>query len=259
MPRGKKTWRQKLAAAKAKPGLPKKWYCQKTRQHMVVPSPDEVERIVRRVRRGKLITMAQIGDLLRQKHAVDLACSMTTGIFAWLIAHAADEAARDGRKVVPPWWRVLKAGGELNPKYPGQGATQRARLREEGHRVVRKGKKLVVADYERALVGRVEPGIARFAASRPGKTGKAIRRKVLRRDDFGLCVLLPKTAWGLLPQRGSAAVRVHGTRRRVTVRSERCNCRGTDGHEHRFLSLGRSPGVAENDVVTIEPAGQVSQ
>ena len=51
-----------------------------------------------------------------------------------------------------PYWRTLKSDGELNGKYPGGIAAQAKRLRAEGHRVVKKGKRSVVADFERALV-----------------------------------------------------------------------------------------------------------
>ncbi len=153
MARTKKSWQEKLAAAKAKPGLPKRFYCEKSKQHMVVPSPGEVEEIIRTVRRGKLITMAQIARQLQQTHRVDLACPMTTGIFAWIIAHAAQEAQAEGAKRVPPWWRVLKTGGQLNPKYPGGGQIQQSLLEAEGHTIVRKGKSLTVAGYENALAG----------------------------------------------------------------------------------------------------------
>ncbi|MCA9101481.1 MAG: hypothetical protein KDA63_10040, partial [Planctomycetales bacterium] len=53
-----------------------------------------------------------------------------------------------GRQRITPYWRTLKAGGELNPKYPGGIKNLRARLTAEGHRVVKKGKRYVVADYE---------------------------------------------------------------------------------------------------------------
>jgi len=49
-------------------------------------------------------------------------------------------------------WRTLKAGGELNPKYPGGVEGQRARLESEGHKVVSKGQRLVVHEHERFLV-----------------------------------------------------------------------------------------------------------
>jgi len=150
--RGRKSWRQKLAAAKAKPDLPKRWFCEKAGQMFVVPSPDEVEQIICRVPRGRLITMQQIGGMLCRMHKVDVACPMTTGIMAWLIAHAAEEAAGEGAKRVPPWWRVLKTGAQLNPRYPGNGRTQQEKLEAEGHRIVARGKTLRVADYESALV-----------------------------------------------------------------------------------------------------------
>jgi hypothetical protein len=81
-----------------------------------------------------------------------MACPVTTGIFAWIAAHAADEAEQAGRKRITPYWRTLKAGGELNPKYPGGIKNLRARLEAEGHRVVVKGKWYFVAGLEKSVV-----------------------------------------------------------------------------------------------------------
>jgi hypothetical protein len=39
----------------------------------------------------------------------------------------------------------------LSEKYPGGAAAQKARLEAEGHAVSAKGKKYVVADYEKRL------------------------------------------------------------------------------------------------------------
>jgi hypothetical protein len=88
------------------------------------------------------------------KHKVTFACPITTGIFSWIAAHAADEAAAEGAKKVTPYWRTLKTGGELNPKYPGGAAGLARRLRAEGHKIVHKGKRFVVADYQKALFKR---------------------------------------------------------------------------------------------------------
>lgn len=77
---------------------------------------------------------------------------ITTGIFAWIAAHAAEEAAAEGEKSITPYWRTLKSGGEINPKYPGGLDVLRERLEDEGHTVVEKGKRLIVADYESGLV-----------------------------------------------------------------------------------------------------------
>ena len=49
---------------------------------------------------------------------------------------------------------ALKAGGELNPRYPGGLDGLRERLEAEGHSVVRKRKRYFVADYEKSLVTR---------------------------------------------------------------------------------------------------------
>jgi len=143
VPRTRKSWRQKLDAAKAKPDLPRIFTCYKTGKVFVVPSPAEIEPIIRAVPRGEVITMQQISRRLADAHKADLACPITTGLFCRLIAEAAEETGEpDGL----PWWRVLKTGNELNMKYPGGGGLQRRRLEDEGHRVKAMGKKLVVSD-----------------------------------------------------------------------------------------------------------------
>jgi hypothetical protein len=107
---------------------------------------------MRKVRRGKLTTIDAIRRSLAAKHGVTLACPITTGIFAWIAAHAADEAEAAGSARITPYWRTLKAGGELNPKYPGGIKNLRARLAAEGHRVRKKGNKYFVVDYATVLV-----------------------------------------------------------------------------------------------------------
>jgi len=79
---------------------------------------------------------------------------MTTGIFAWVAAHAAAEAAAQGKQDITPYWRTLKSGGQLNEKYPGGLEAQAARLREEGHPIEPgKGKRPPEAkDFEEHLV-----------------------------------------------------------------------------------------------------------
>jgi hypothetical protein len=88
---------------------------------------------------------------LASKHGATIACPITTGIFAWIAAHAAEEAAADGRKRITPYWRTLKTGGQINPKYPGGIEGLRKRLESEGHTLVLRGKHFVVERYERAL------------------------------------------------------------------------------------------------------------
>jgi hypothetical protein len=150
MARKKPTWREKLLDSK---GLPKVGPVtgRMTRRWgtgiMVIPAPLEVDEIMRSVRKGKLITIDGIRRRLAARHGADFACPITTGIFAWIAAHAADEAEQAGRRRITPYWRTLKSGGELNPKYPGGLDNLRSRLEAEGHEVVRRRNRMYVANY----------------------------------------------------------------------------------------------------------------
>ena len=148
----KKSWQEKLADDKDLPKVEKITGKMSTRWGqgtVVIPAPREVDAAMRKVRRGKLTTIDQIRQALAEKHGATIACPMTTGIFAWIAAHAADEAEGAGRKRITPYWRTLKAGGQLNPKYPGGERNLAARLRAEGHKVVKEGKRYLVEDFER--------------------------------------------------------------------------------------------------------------
>ncbi|MGB9853410.1 MAG: hypothetical protein ACPLRY_01170 [Candidatus Bathyarchaeales archaeon] len=57
-----------------------------------------------------------------------------------------------GEKNITPYWRTLKAGGVINEKYPGGAETQKRLLEIEGHKVVKKGQKYMIVNYEKALV-----------------------------------------------------------------------------------------------------------
>ena len=119
---------------------------------VVIPAPKEVDAAMKKIRSGKLTTIELIRNALAEKHGATIACPMTTGIFAWIASHAADEAEDEGRTRITPYWRTLKSGGELNPKYPGGVENLKARLTAEGHSVVQKGKRFVVEGYDRATV-----------------------------------------------------------------------------------------------------------
>ena len=119
---------------------------------MVIPAPMEVDEIMRSVPAGKLITINEIREILAERHEATIGCPMTTGIFAWVAANAAGEDEEDGAEDITPYWRALKSKGELNPKYPGGIEDQRKRLEAEGHKMIQKGKKVVVEDYEKHLV-----------------------------------------------------------------------------------------------------------
>ena len=153
----RKSWREKLADDKGLPKvgevtgrMSKRW----GDGTMVIPVPSEVDALMKQVPKGKLATINELRAALAVKHKVTFACPITTGIFSWIAAHAADEAAAEGAKKVTPYWRTLKTGGELNPKYPGGTAGIARRLRAEGHKIVNKGKRSLVADYQKSLFKR---------------------------------------------------------------------------------------------------------
>jgi hypothetical protein len=157
MPTAKKkpTWREKLdrdegfpKVVPIGPSMTSRW----GEGTMVIPAPREVDEIMKRIPAGKLITINEIRSVLARRHGATIGCPMTTGIFAWIAANAAEEGA--GRRTdrdVTPYWRTLKTGGFLNEKYPGGVSNQKARLEEEGHRVEQQGKRFVVAGYEKVL------------------------------------------------------------------------------------------------------------
>lgn len=154
----RKSWREKLADSKDLPKtgtvsgkLTARWGT----GTFVVPAPMEVDALMKQVPKGRVVTINDLRATLAGKHQVNFACPITTGIFSWIAANAAAEAEAAGAKRVTPYWRTLKAGGEINPKYPGGAAASAERLRAEGHSVIQKGKRLLVEDYEKAVYGRL--------------------------------------------------------------------------------------------------------
>jgi len=155
MPTKKKSWAEKLADNKGLPKveeitdkMSKRWGT----GTVVIPAPIEVDAMMKKVPEGKLVTINEIRAALAKKHKATIGCPMTTGIFAWIAAHSAEEQRQEGKKDITPYWRTLKTGGVINEKYPGGVEGQKKLLEEEGHKVIQKGKKCVVADYKKSLI-----------------------------------------------------------------------------------------------------------
>lgn len=78
--------------------------------------PTEVDALMRKVPKGKLTTINEIREALAKKHNASIGCPMTTGIFAWVAAHAAEEQRKNGIENITPYWRTLKTKEILNSK-----------------------------------------------------------------------------------------------------------------------------------------------
>lgn len=137
-------WRQKLEKdqpPKVVP-IPPKMQRRFGTGTILVPRPLDVDALIRKVPKGKLITQQQIREKLASDHKADTTCPITAGIFVRIAAEAAEEDRRDGKKRITPYWRVLTHDGRLNPKFPGGVRAQARHLRAEGHAIVAgKGKK----------------------------------------------------------------------------------------------------------------------
>ena len=153
--RSRKSWREKLADSKDLPRvqvIPDRMKNKWGRGTLVIPAPREVDEMMRRVPKGKVTTINHIRAAIAKKHGATIGCPLTTGIFAWIAANAAEEVTAAKPKArVTPYWRTLKTGGVLNEKYPGGIARQKQRLKAEGHSVIKRGERYVVVDIEKSL------------------------------------------------------------------------------------------------------------
>lgn len=122
---------------------------------MFFAPPMDYDKVMRLVPFGKLLTVGEIREYFARQSGADFTEPITAGIFVSIAAWASFQRKEDKT----PYWRTLKANGELNAKYPGGIEAQREMLEKEGHVIIQKGRKNVkyyVKDYEKALFDLVE-------------------------------------------------------------------------------------------------------
>jgi alkylated DNA nucleotide flippase Atl1 len=157
MPKIRKTWRQKLEDKRPEHGkivdVPAKMQNRFLVGRMLIPKPMDLDALIHRIPEGKVATVIQIREKLAKDASANCCCPLTTGIFLRIVAEAAEEDLRNGKKDVTPYWRVIKADGSLNKRFPGGVNAQAARLHEEGHIIdTSRGKKPPrVVNFEEAL------------------------------------------------------------------------------------------------------------
>lgn len=117
---------------------------------MYFAPPIAYDKIMRRVPYGKLLTVGEIREYFAKQSGADFTEPITAGIFVSIAAWASEQRENDKT----PYWRTLKANGELNSKYPGGIKAQKEMLEKEGHIIIQKGRtniKYYVKNYEEAL------------------------------------------------------------------------------------------------------------
>lgn len=119
-------------------------------RRMYFAPPLDYDAVMRRIPEGKVITVGNIREYFAKQNNADFTDPITAGIFCSIAAWASFQRSDDKT----PYWRTLKANGELNPKYPGGVEEQKKLLETEGHTIIKKGRtniRYYVKDYEQFL------------------------------------------------------------------------------------------------------------
>lgn len=119
-------------------------------RRMYFAPPLDYDAVMRRVPEGMVITVGDIREYFAAQNDADFTDPITAGIFCSIAAWASFQRSDDKT----PYWRTLKANGELNPKYPGGVEEQKRLLEAEGHTIIKKGRtniRYYVKDYENFL------------------------------------------------------------------------------------------------------------
>jgi len=114
---------------------------------MLIAAPVQYNEIMAKIPEGKVTTVDRIRMWLAARADADVTCPLTAGIFTNICARASVERGSD--KI--PYWRTLKAKGELNERYPDGIDSQKLLLEMEGHTILQKGKRYFVERYEEKL------------------------------------------------------------------------------------------------------------
>ncbi|WP_050638023.1 MGMT family protein [Candidatus Stoquefichus sp. SB1] len=117
---------------------------------MYFAPPIDYDRVMKQIPKGKVITVGEIREYFAKLSGADFTEPITAGIFVSIAAWASYQRTDDET----PYWRTLKANGELNPKYPGGIVAQKEKLEAEGHVIIQKGRKNIkyyVKDYQDVL------------------------------------------------------------------------------------------------------------
>src|SRR5437667_11996102 len=74
---------------------------------MLIPKPLDVDALIRKTKKGQLVTVSEIRSRLARDNHADIASPLTTGIFVRISAEAAEEDLRHVRKQTTPDWPAI--------------------------------------------------------------------------------------------------------------------------------------------------------
>lgn len=117
---------------------------------MYFAPPIDYDRVMKQIPYGRVITIGKIREYFARQNQADFTEPITAGIFVSISAWASYQRSEKET----PYWRTLKANGELNAKYPGGIEAQKIKLEAEGHIIISKGRtniRYFVKDYENVI------------------------------------------------------------------------------------------------------------
>ena len=117
---------------------------------MYFAPPIDYDRIMKQIPYGQVTTVGKIREHFAAQNNADFTEPITAGVFVSIAAWASYQRTDDET----PYWRTLKANGELNAKYPGGVEAQKEKLEAEGHTIIQKGRtniRYFVKNYEEVL------------------------------------------------------------------------------------------------------------
>lgn len=118
--------------------------------NMYFAPPIDYDKVMKQIPYGKVITIGNIREYFAAQNGADFTEPITAGIFVSIAAWASEQRPNDKT----PYWRTLKADGELNPKYPGGIKAQKEKLEAEGHTILTKGRtnlRYYVKDFQNSM------------------------------------------------------------------------------------------------------------
>lgn len=152
----RKSWSEKMQTDQQPKivKLPPEGWAKMGGRTMLVSTPRDVEALMRKIPKGRVITSALLRQKLADDFGAECACPTSTGIFVRIAAEAAEEDRAAGAKRITPYWRVIAKDGSLNEKFPGGAKAQADNLRAEGFEILAATGKHApkVKDFEKKLV-----------------------------------------------------------------------------------------------------------